>query len=169
MKHFKTFLFAAALFIGATSFTQAQSKVAHINTQDLIKSMPEMNTAQAEMDKLGKTYEADIQSKITEYQNKMKQYESESETQTDEVIQKRIVEVQAKQQNIHQYQGQAQQEMQKKEIDLLKPITEKAKADILKDARAQSFDYVLDSTQGGGVIMADGKNLIDDVKKELGI
>ncbi|HLV38781.1 OmpH family outer membrane protein [Xanthomarina sp.] len=169
MKHFKTFLFAAALFIGATSFTQAQSKVAHINTQDLIKSMPEMNTAQAEMDKLGKTYEADIQSMVTEYQNKMKQYEAESGTKTDEENQKRIVEVQTMQQNIQQYQGQAQQEMQKKEIDLLKPITEKAKAAILKVARAQSFDYVLDSTQGGGVIMADGKNLIDDVKKELGI
>ena len=61
------------------------------------------------------------------------------------------------------------QEMQKKEVDLLKPITEKAKAAILKVARVQGFDYVLDSTQGGGVIMADGKNLIDDVKKELGI
>lgn len=169
MKHFKTFLFAAALFIGAISFTQAQSKVAHINTQDLIKAMPEMNTAQAEMDKLGKTYEADIQSMVTEYQNKMKQYEAEAATKTDEENQKRLVEVQTMQQNIQQYQGQAQQEMQKKEIDLLKPITEKAKAAILKVARAQGFDYVLDSTQGGGVIMADGKNLIDDVKKELGI
>ncbi|MCX7546765.1 OmpH family outer membrane protein [Xanthomarina sp. F1114] len=169
MKQFKTLLFAAALFIGATSFTQAQSKVAHINTQDLIKSMPEMNTAQAEMDKLGKTYEADIQSMVTEYQNKMKQYEAESGTKTDEENQKRIAEVQTMQQNIQQYQGQAQQEMQKKEVDLLKPITEKAKSAILKVARAQGFDYVLDSTQGGGVIMADGKNLLDDVKKELGI
>ncbi|EMQ96287.1 Outer membrane protein H precursor [Xanthomarina gelatinilytica] len=169
MKHFKTFLFAAALFIGATSFTQAQSKVAHINTQDLIKAMPEMNTAQAEMDKLGKTYEADIQAMVTEYQNKLKQYEAEAATKTDEENQKRSMEIQTMQQNIQQYQGQAQQEMQKKEIDLLKPITEKAKAAILKVARAQGFDYVLDSTQGGGVIMADGKNLIDDVKKELGI
>lgn len=169
MKNFKTLLFTAALIIGVTSFTQAQSKVAHINTQDLIKSMPEMNTAQAEMDKLGKTYEADIQSMVTEYQNKMKQYEAESGNKTDEENQKRIVEVQTMQQNIQQYQGQAQQEMQKKEIDLLKPITEKAKAAILKVARAQGFDYVLDSTQGGGVIMADGKNLIDDVKKALGI
>ena len=169
MKHFKTLLLVTALFIGATSFTQAQSKVAHINTQTLIQAMPEMNTAQAEMDKLGKTYEADIQAMVTEYQNKMKQYEAEAATKTDEENQKRLVEVQTMQQNIQQYQGQAQQEMQKKEIDLLKPITEKAKAAILKVARAQGFEYVLDSTQGGGVIMADGKNLLDDVKKDLGI
>lgn len=169
MKQFKTLLFAAALFIGATSFTQAQSKIAHINTQDLIQAMPEMATAQAEMEKLGKTYEADIKAMATEYQNKMKQYEAEAPTKTDEENQKRLVEVQTMQQNIQQYQGQAQQEMQKKEVDLLKPITEKAKAAILKVARAQGFEYVLDSTQGGGVIMADGNNLLDAVKKEMGI
>ena len=169
MKQFKTLLFAAALFIGATSFTQAQSKVAHINTQDLIQAMPEMATAQAEMEKLGKTYEADIKAAATEYQNKMKQYEAEASTKTDEENQKRLVEVQTMQQNIQQYQGEAQQKMQQKEIDLLKPITEKAKAAILKVSRAQGFQYVLDSTQGGGVILADGKNLLDDVKKELGI
>ena len=169
MKQFKTLLLATALFIGATTFTQAQSKVAHINTTELIKVMPEMTTAQAEMDKLGKTYEADIAAMVTEYQNKMKQYEAEAATKTDEENQKRLVEVQTMQQNIQQFQGEAQQLMQKKEIDLLKPITEKAKAAILKVARAQGFSYVLDSTNGGGVIMADGKNLLDDVKKELGM
>ncbi len=71
-------------------------------------------------------------------------------------------------QNIRQYQGNAQKDMQQKEFDLLKPITEKAKAAILKVARAQGFDYVLDSSQGGGVIMADGKDLLADVKTELG-
>jgi len=168
MKHFKTLFLTAALCIGALSFTNAQSKVAHINTQDLIAGMPEMKTAQAELEKLGKTYEADIKAMATEYQNKMKQYEAEATTKTDEENQKRLVEVQTMQQNIQQYQGQAQQDMQKKELDLLKPITEKAKSAILKVARAQGFDYVLDSTQGGGVILSDGKNLLDDVKKELG-
>lgn len=168
MKQIKTLLLAVTLFIGATSFMQAQTKVAHINTQDLIAAMPAMKTAQGEMDKLGKTYEADIKAMVTEYQNKMKLYEAEAGTKTDEENQKRLVEVQTMQQNIQQYQGQAQQDMQKKEVDLLKPITEKAKAAILKVAKAQGFNYVLDSTQGGGVIMAEGKDLLADVKRELG-
>ena len=130
--------------------------------------MPDMKVAQAEMEKLGKTYEADIKAMATEYQNKMKMYEAEATSKTDEENQKRLVEVQTMQQNIQQYQNQAQQEMQNKEIDLLKPITEKAKAAILKVARAQGFQYVLDSTQGGGVIMSDGKDLLADVKTELG-
>ncbi|MDB9961301.1 OmpH family outer membrane protein [Oceanihabitans sp.] len=168
MKQFKTLLLAVALFIGGISFMQAQSKIAHINTQDLIAAMPDMKVAQAEMEKLGKTYEADIKAMATEYQNKMKMYEAEATSKTDEENQKRLVEVQTMQQNIQQYQNQAQQEMQNKEIDLLKPITEKAKAAILKVARAQGFEYVLDSTQGGGVIMSDGTDLLADVKTELG-
>ena len=52
MKHFKTLLFAAVLIIGSTSFMNAQSKVAHINTQDLIEAMPEMKSAKAELEKL---------------------------------------------------------------------------------------------------------------------
>jgi len=168
MKQFKTLLLAAALFIGATSFMQAQTTVAHINTQELIQAMPAMKAAQAEMEKLGATYEADIKASITEYQNKMKLYEAEASTKTDEENQKRIAEVQTMQQNIQAFQADAQQQMQKKEVDLLKPITEQAKAAILKVARAQGIKYVLDSTQGGGVIMADGKDLLNDVKKELG-
>lgn len=169
MKQFKTLLLAIALFIGATSFTQAQSKIAHINTQDLIAAMPAMKAAQAEMEKLNKTYEADIKAMITEFQNKGKLYDSEAGTKTDEENQKRMVELQTMQKNIQDFQATAQNDVQKKEFELLKPITEKAKAAVLKVARAQGIDYVLDSTQGGGVIMADGKDLLADVKKELGI
>ncbi len=50
MKQLKTILFAAALILGSVSFTQAQSKVAHINTNELITAMPEMKSAQAELE-----------------------------------------------------------------------------------------------------------------------
>ena len=168
MKQFRTFLLATALCLGAFSFTQAQSKVAHINTQELIQAMPEMKAARTELEALAKTYQTDLQSMSTELQTKIKQYDSEASTKTQEENTKRIQEVQGMEQNIRQFQGQSQQDLQKKEIDLLKPITEKAKSAILKVSRAQGFDYVLDSAQGV-TILADGKNLLDDVKKELGI
>jgi outer membrane protein len=168
MKQFKTLLLATALCIGAVSFTQAQSKVAHINTQELITAMPEMKTAQADLETLSKTYQTDIQAMATEFQNLIKQYDAEASTKTDEENAKRGQEVQERQQRIQQFQSEAQQHLQKKELELLQPITEKAKAAILKVAKAQGFDYVLDSAQGV-MIMSEGKNLLDDVKKELGI
>ncbi len=168
MKQFKTLLFASLLFVGATSFTTAQTKIAHINTTQLVESMPEMKTAQAEIEKLTKTYEAEIKTMATELQNKVKQYQAEVDTKTDEENAARGQEVQTMEQSIRQFQGQAQQDLQKKEADLLKPIFEKAKAAIDKVSKAQGYQYVLDSTQGGGVLVADGKDLLADVKTELG-
>lgn len=166
MKRLKTLLFAAILFIGMTSFMQAQSNVAHINTQELIQAMPEMKSAQAEIEKLGKTYEAEIKELATTLQNKMKQYDSEASSQTDAENQKRVQEVQGLQRNIQDYQSTAQQDLQKKEFDLLKPITEKAKAAIDKVAKAQGIQYVLDAAT---LIVSDGKDLMPEVKRELGI
>jgi outer membrane protein len=167
MKHLKSLLLAATLIV-ATSFTaQAQTKVAHINTQELVEAMPEMQSAKSELEKLAKTYETDIQAMATELQNKIKQYDGESATKTDEENGKRLQEVQGMEQSIRQYQTQAQQDLQKKEFDLLKPITEKAKNAILKVGKAKGFDYVLDASQGQGIIYAGGTDLLVDVKTEL--
>ena len=168
MKHLKNLLLTSAIILVCSFNALAQSKVAHINTQELVESMPEMKSAKSELEKLAKTYETDIQAMATELQNKIKQYDAESSTKTDEENGKRLQEVQGMEQSIRQYQAQAQQDLQKKEIELLKPITEKAKNAILKVGNSQGFDYVLDSSQGQGVIMANGKDLLADVKSELG-
>ena len=168
MKHIKTLLFAAVLFIGSINIMNAQSKVAHINTQELIDAMPKMKVAKAELEKLAKTYEASIQEMATELKTKMTQYDAEAATKTDEENQKRLQEVNGMEQSIRQYQGQAQQDLQKKEADLLKPIYEEARVAIQKVAKAQGFNYVLDAMTGQGVLYANGKDLLADVKKELG-
>ncbi|MFV0565702.1 MAG: OmpH family outer membrane protein [Flavobacteriaceae bacterium] len=168
MKQLKTIFLSFALLIGAVSFTQAQSKVAHINTQELVAAMPEMKAAQSELETLSKTYQTDIQNSITEFQTLLKQYETEAATKTEEENAKRGQEIQEKQQRIQQFQADAQKDLQQKELDLIKPITEKARTAILKVARAQGFDYVLDASQGVA-ILTDGKDLLNDVKKEMGI
>ena len=65
--------------------------------------------------------------------------------------------------------GQALADLDQKRVDLYTPVLEKARTAIQKVARAQGIQYVLDSTQGSGVILADGTDLMAEVKKELGI
>ena len=57
--------------------------------------------------------------------------------------------------------------MQKKSTDLNNPIMDKAFKAVEKVASAGGYNYVFDS--GTGVIIAKGKDLMADVKKELGI
>jgi outer membrane protein len=169
MKQFRTLLVAIALIIGSSSFMNAQSKVAHIASQELVEAMPAFKAAKGEIEKLNKTYDAEIRNMVLELQNTIKKYSQEAETKTDEDNLKRQQEVQATEKSINDYRTNALQDLQKKEIELMKPIYEKARTSIQKVARAQGFQYVLDSTTGTGVIMADGKNLMADVKKDLGI
>ncbi|MBP2832481.1 OmpH family outer membrane protein [Aquimarina sp. U1-2] len=169
MKQFRTLLIAFALTIGTSSFVNAQSKVAHVASQELVESMPAFKAAKSEIEKLNKTYDAEIRNMVLELQNTIKKYSQEAETKTDEENLKRQQEIQATEKSINDYRQNALKDLQKKEIELMKPIYEKARTSIQKVARAQGFQYVLDSTTGTGVIMADGKDLMADVKKDLGI
>jgi outer membrane protein len=166
MKHLKSLLFAAILFVGATSFTSAQNKVAHINKQELIKAMPAYAAAQADIEKLGKTYQETIQESFKELDTKLKQYNAEAESQSEETNMTRMQEVEEIKQSLGQYQQQAQKDLQEKEFNLLKPIVEKADNAIKAVAKAQGYQYVFDSAM---LIVADGKDLMADVKKQLGI
>lgn len=169
MKQVKRIAVAIVLFVAATGFVNAQSKVAHIDVTKLLSAMPEMKSAEAELKKLQETYSADIESSMTEFRNKATQYQNESPSKTEEENNKRAAELQGFQKNIGEAQQTAQQELQKKQAELFAPISEKAKAAIEKVAAAQGIDYVIDAQPGGGLIVANGKDLLQDVKKELGI
>ncbi len=169
MKHLKKIAVALVLFVAATGFVNAQSKVAHIDVTQLLSAMPEMKSAEAELKKLSETYNADIESSMTELQNKYTQYQNEAASISQEENEKRAIELQGVKKNIDEANMQAQRDLQQKQAELFAPISEKAKAAIEKVAAAQGFDYVIDSQAGGGLIVAQGKDLLADVKKELGI
>ena len=169
MKKIKSLFVAALLLIGATSFVNAQSKMAHIDTQALMESMPEMKAAQNQLEKLQKTYDTEIKAMAKEFEAKVKQYCNEEGTKTQEENEKRVQEVQGMERNISAYRQQAMDDLRKKELDVYQPILDKARAAIQKVARAQGIQYVMDSTAGSGLLLADGKDLLADVKIELGI
>ncbi|MDC6384193.1 OmpH family outer membrane protein [Flagellimonas taeanensis] len=168
MRNVKRIAVALVLFVAATGFMSAQSKVAHINVQQLLSDMPEMKAAQAELKKLQETYRADIQNSMKELQNKLTQYQNEATSKTNEENEQRALELQGFERNIQEAEQAAMQEMQKKQQELFAPISDKAKAAIEKVAAAQGFDYVIDASPGLSLIVAKGKDLLPEVKKELG-
>ena len=169
MQKIKSLFIALLLFVGTTGVVTAQSNVAHIDTQDLIEAMPEMKAAQSQLEKLQKTYDTEIKTLMKEVETKAQQYGNEQDSKTEEENIKRVQEIQGMQNNIAAYREQALKDLQQKEIDLFQPILEKARDAIQKVGRAQGFQYVIDSSSGNGVLLAEGKDLLADVKKELGI
>jgi len=171
MKQMKMVLVALVLTFGAAQFTQAQDNIiAHIDTQKLVEAMPSYQAAIAELEKLQKSYQTTISELGTELQKTMERYSREAETQTDEENLRRQKEVQDTRNNIVEFQQNASNDIQTKNQELLQPIYDQARLAIQKVGRAKGFKYILDSTTGAaGVLMADGYDLMADVKADLGI
>lgn len=167
MKQLRNLFIAIVMFFGAQEVS-AQTKVGHIDVSALMTSMPAMKTAEAQLTKLREGYDTEYKKLVAEYQTKAAQYQKEAETAGDVLNQTRSQEMQDMGTRIQKYQDDASKSLQDKQIELQKPLTEKALAAIQKVARAKGVQYVLDSTLGSGVLLADGMDLLADVKKELG-
>lgn len=168
MKLFRK-LFVVVILFTAFSTIQAQ-KVAHIDSEQLLMAMPETTAMENELKKVQQTYADEYNAQVTAIQAKVKKYELEAPTQTDIKNQERQAEVQALQQKIQKYAQTADQEIQKKRFDLLKPIVEKAQQAVKDVATDKGAVYVFDSSPGKGLIVFDkGEDLLPAVKTKLGI
>ncbi|MCC6721897.1 MAG: OmpH family outer membrane protein [Bacteroidia bacterium] len=165
----KKIILSLIALIAFYSITNAQSKIAHINTSELMNAMPEMK----DFEKKVKDYETLLKKQLDEMQNELqKDYiaymnDTISPPAIMEIKKKKLEDLQA---NIQQFSQTAEQDMQKKREELYMPIYKKAKNAINEVAKAKGFDYVLDSSEGLGVLVTNPSNdLMNDVKKKLGI
>ncbi len=165
MNVIKTLVLLTVFTLGFTS-VKAQTKVAHINTEELVASMPETKTLQAKLEKLSKTYDDEVKAKEEELKAKFQRYNSEFESQTEATNAERTKEVQTDAQKIEQFKAEAMRDLQKQEQEGLQPILEKAQKAIDEVASEQGFDYVLNVTM---LVVAKGKDLLQDVKTKLNI
>ena len=167
MKLFKHLFVAFALMM-AFNTVEAQ-QVAHIDSEQLLMAMPETKAMETELKKVQQTYADEYNAQATALQAKLQKYDAEAPTQTDAKNEERRVEVEGLKQKIQKYAQTADQEIQKKRFDLLKPIVEKAQKAVADVASEKGVKYVMDSSPGKGLIVFEGEDLMPAVKTKLGI
>jgi outer membrane protein len=165
MKQFKTLIAIAIFTFGIQNIAEAQ-KVAHIDFEELVASMPETIKMQSDLEKLGKTYGEEISAAQQDLKAKIDKYTAEEISQTQAQNEARIKEVQTDQAKIQQLQQVAQQEIQQKRNAALEPIIKKAQDAIDAIAKEKGILYVLDAK---ALIVKKGEDLSDSVKAKLGI
>lgn len=172
MKRLAVLLCSTILLLGTAVQAQKAIKLGHIDSQALFEQMPERADAVKKMEQFQLELEDQLKAMSTEYQNKLQEYQQKvaAGTMTDLVKKTKEQEIMDLEKRIQEFQGSAQQDLQNKEMELLQPIFDKAKAAIKKVADANGFTYILDSSKGGGVLYFDnGTDIMPLVKKELGI
>ena len=162
------------LAIGVVGFTflsaNAQGKkFGHINSNELLLLMPERAAAEKQIQEEAKTLEAQLTTMSAEYRTKVQEYETGLAKMTELVKQTKAKEITDLQQRIQSFQVSAQEELEKKESELLAPIIEKAKKAIKEVSDKNGYGYVFDSSTGVIVNAPEGDDILPLVKKQLGI
>ncbi|ARV09431.1 hypothetical protein BTO05_07180 [Winogradskyella sp. PC-19] len=178
MKRLKTLLLAITLFFGGLTMVNAQSKVAHVNTQEITKTFPAFLQAQQEAEKAGQAAaKATADASKPQYDDMVKSYKETSErynkeagTQTDAINQARGKELQQMQTAIYQQEQLMQENIQvsaqKAQYEAMLPVRKRMMEAIDKVAKTLGYDYVLDVAS---LVVANGTDITAEVKKELGM
>ncbi len=156
------------VFFAVSFFAFTQSNVAHINSNEIIPLMPQTIAADAEIKSLEQTYEKEIDGMRQALIDKEQQYANEQNTVTPELNQTRAAELQDQLQRVQAYISQIQQELQRKRIELMQPISETYSKAVEAVAERLGFDYVFENNQQI-LLVSKGTDITEEVKKELGL
>ncbi len=148
---------------------QAQQKLAHVNTAELLQSMPEVPEADKKVAEFGKSLEEQLKSMTTEYQTKVADFQAKQGTMTDPVKEAKIKEIQDIEKRITEFQQKANEDITKQREKLYAPILKKAEEAIKAVAKEKSYNYVFDLSQPGILYHDGGENILPLVKTKLGL
>jgi len=163
-------LMIAALFFSVASISAQNLKFGHINSQELLMAMPERDSAEVKLKKYGKDLQDQIETLQVEFNKKYQDYLQKKATFTDAIREMKEKELSDLQQRSQEFEQTAQQDYQKQQAELMKPIVDKANAAISKVAKANGFIYVFDVSTGSVAYFSDQSvDVLPLVKKELGI
>lgn len=119
-------------------------KFGHINRNELIQAMPEFDSARVTLEKLNKELQNAAELLQVELNNKYEVYLKEGKNMTDLVRQTKEQELQDYQKRLSDFQTNAQNQLQEKQVALFQPITEKADKAISQVGKENGFVYIFD-------------------------
>lgn len=165
----------AMVFVLGASSASAQ-KLGRVDLAAIVPNMPEYTEAVANLETYGKDLQNQLEQIQVEFNQKYADYEKNMNTYNDTVRQMKESELQQLQQRFGEFQQIAQQDMQKKEAELMEPIYEKANAAVNTVAKAGGYAVIFstagDQAAAAGLAYFDPaqvKDITAEVKKQLGI
>ncbi len=162
------FLVAVAL-ICSSAYAQAQIKLGHINSTQLLGMMPETKVADSTLQKFGESLQAQMKTMSAEYDSKIAKYQETSESMAEPVKDAKEKEIRDLGQRIQDFQESAQTSVQKKKEEVYSPIIKKAEDAIKGIAKEKGYTYVFDSSVGVLLYSNDSDDMMSMVKQKLNL
>ena len=168
-KLFKSFIIVSIILVSFLSFAQSNAKLGYIDSNELLEMMPGKDSIQQVLQNYGKTLEAQLQTMYQEYQNKLADYQTNVNTMSTIIKQTKEKELADLEARIQDFQQQADQDLQNKQMELVEPLVTKARKAIEEVARENGYTYIFDVGMGSFIFYEKGDNILPLVKQKLGL
>lgn len=167
-KNFLTFLFILAIF-----GTASAQKFGYIDSEYILKKMPEYQEAQKELDRLSLNWQKDIEEKKQEVDKLKADFQAEEVLLTDLMKEERLEEIEEKEKELKEYQKKIfgfDGLIFLKRQELIKPVQDKLYEAVEKVAKAKRLQILFD--KAGDLVMIYTNPIhdyTDYVLEELGL
>lgn len=171
MKTMMRALLLAFVLFAAQNYAEAQSKIGYIYGDSLLKEMPEYDSVVVKINKSKEQWEKKLDALEAELRKQYEDYERRKKDPTAtklylEVTESEMRELQTRIQTTTQT---AQQDLAAQESAQLTPLVDKIKAACADVCKEMKYDYVIDAAPGLFWHMSEKDNLMNAVRKKLGI
>ncbi len=165
-------LITGILFLSFFVFSQAQVKIAIIDTDYILNKIPEYQTAQNTLETLAVEWQEEIEKKFAEIEKLYKAYQAEAVTLPEDIKIKRQDEIIAKEKEVKDLQKKrfgTDGDLSKKRQELIKPIQDRVYTAIEEFATEGNYGLVLDSANSSFIMYVNPKmDKSDDILSKLG-
>jgi outer membrane protein len=147
-------------------------KFGHINSDELIQSLPEFDSANVKLEKFRKDLINALELMQVELNNKSETYNKEGKNYTDIVKQTKEQELVDMNKRIQEFQSNAQQQLQEKQSEVFQPIIAKVDKAIKDVGKENGFVYIFSIGQGSSLLFFDetkSTNIMPLAKAKLGL
>ena len=145
-----------------------ESKIAIVNTQEVMMAMPEFTDMQKQMQEMEANYQKELKVMSDEYEKKYSDFIAQQDSLTENIRLRRMQELEDINQRSQNFIQVSQQDFQKKQNELLTPIQEKLRNAIAAVGKENGYLYILDPQ----IVLYKSDAAIDataQVKAKLGI
>lgn len=167
----KKIIFALIIFFG-TGFANAQ-KYAYIDSDYILKNMPEYVEAKEKLDKLADRWTKEIEERYAALKTKKDNFAREEVLLPSEEKQKRqdeITKLETEAMQMQKLRFGVEGDYFMKRQELIKPIQDKVYDSMQKVASKKTYVFVFDKANQSNLVYADSKfDISDEILKDLGV
>ena len=144
-------------------------KIGYINSEELLYNMPEVKTADEQLQKLSNDYDVQLQKLGEEYNKLIEEINPKLSTMNEAEQEMAAQKLQTMEANITQFQEKARNAISKKQKELYDPIIKKANDAIKLVAKEMGYTLIMDTSFNNLLYFDETDDIIAHVCKKLGI